>query len=60
MSPSGSGVVTYVSRAGQVVVYSDPGPSGYGSHQVLMPGHTIPVVIDGIEVGQIPVDDVLP
>jgi Uma2 family endonuclease len=45
---------------GQVEVYSNPSPSGYRSMDVLMPGHVIPVVIDGVEVGQIPVADVLP
>jgi Uma2 family endonuclease len=44
---------------GQVEVYSNPGPSGYGSMDVLMAGHVIPVVIDGVEVGQVPVADVL-
>jgi Uma2 family endonuclease len=43
-----------------VEVYSNPGPSGYGSMEVLMPGHDLAVVIDGIEVGQIPVTDFLP
>ena len=45
---------------GQVEVYSDPGPSGYRSHEVLAPGHVLPVVIDGVEVGEIPVADILP
>ena len=44
----------------QVEVYSDPGPLGYLSRVFLKPGQTIPLVIDGTEVGQIAVDDVLP
>jgi hypothetical protein len=28
--------------------------------EVLAPGHVLTVVIDGAEVGQIPVDDILP
>jgi Uma2 family endonuclease len=44
---------------GQVEVYSDPGPDGYRSHQVLAPGHVLSVVIDGVEVGEIPVSDIL-
>jgi Uma2 family endonuclease len=45
---------------GQVEVYSKPGPSGYRSHQVLAPGHVLSVVIDGVEIGEIPVVDILP
>jgi Uma2 family endonuclease len=45
---------------GQVLVYSQPGPSGYGACEVLMPGHVIPVVIDGVEVGEVPVAEILP
>jgi len=45
---------------GQVEVYANPGPLGYGSMEVLMPGHVLPVMIDGVEVGQVPVVDVLP
>lgn len=45
---------------GQVEVYSNPGPSGYGAMDVLMPGHVLPVVIDGVEVGQIQVADLMP
>jgi Uma2 family endonuclease len=44
----------------QVEVYSDPGPHGYLSSVFLKPGQTVPLVIDGTEVGQIAVDDVLP
>ena len=45
---------------GQVEVYSDPSPSGYRSHQVLAPGHVLSVVIDRVELGEIPVADILP
>ena len=44
----------------QVEVYSDPGPSGYRSHEVLAPGHVLRVVVDGVEVGEIAVADILP
>jgi Uma2 family endonuclease len=45
---------------GQVEVYSDPGPSGYRSHEVLAAGHVLSVVIDGVEIGEIAVSDILP
>ena len=45
---------------GQVEVYSNPGPAGYQTLEVLAPGHVLSVVIDGVEVGQIPVADILP
>jgi Uma2 family endonuclease len=45
---------------GQIEVYSDPGPSGYQSHEVLAPGHVLSVVIDGVGVGEIAVADILP
>ena len=45
---------------GQVEVYSDPSPAGYQSRQVFQPGQDVPVVIDGNEVGKIPVADILP
>ena len=32
---------------GQVEVFSDPGPSGYRSHEILAPGHVLSVIIDG-------------
>jgi Uma2 family endonuclease len=44
----------------QVEVYSDPGSSGYGSTQILKPAETVPVVIDGVSVGQIAVSELLP
>ena len=45
---------------GQVEVYSKPGPSGYQSHEVLAPGHVLSVVIDGVDLGEIAVADILP
>jgi Uma2 family endonuclease len=45
---------------GQIEVYSDPGPDGYRSHEVLAPGHMLSVVIDGVVIGEIPVSDILP
>jgi Uma2 family endonuclease len=45
---------------GQVEVYSDPGPNGYQSHEVLAAGHALHVAIDGGEVGEIAVADILP
>ncbi len=44
----------------QVEVYSDPDPSGYQTHEVLAPGHVLSVKVDGVEVGEIPVADILP
>jgi Uma2 family endonuclease len=52
------GIVNLVDR--QVEVYSDLGPNGYQSHQVLGPGHALTVVIDGVEIGEIQVADILP
>jgi Uma2 family endonuclease len=45
---------------GQVEVYSDPGPDGYRTHEVLAPGHVLHVVVDGVELGEIAVADILP
>jgi Uma2 family endonuclease len=44
----------------QVEVYSDPGPAGYQSSQLVRPGQDIPVVIDGTEAGRISASDLLP
>jgi Uma2 family endonuclease len=44
----------------QVEVYSNPGPSGYQSLEVFVPPHVLPVTIDGVEVGEIPVAEILP
>ena len=45
---------------GQVEVYAEPIPAGYRSRQVFNPGQDVPVVIDGHEVGRIPIADILP
>jgi Uma2 family endonuclease len=46
---------------GQVEVYTDPDPTGgYRSRVDYRPGDDAPVVIDGREVGRIPVADLLP
>jgi Uma2 family endonuclease len=44
----------------QVEVYSNPGPSGYQSLEVLVPPHVLTVIIDRVEVGEIRVADILP
>jgi len=44
----------------QVEVYTDPGTAGYASRQDFSHGQQVPVVIDGRELGQIAVDDILP
>jgi Uma2 family endonuclease len=44
----------------QVEVYSNPGPSGYRSLEVFVPPHVLTVMIDGVEVGEIPVAEILP
>jgi Uma2 family endonuclease len=45
---------------GQVEVYSNPGPDGYRTHEVLASGHVLHVVVDGVEIGEIAVADILP
>jgi Uma2 family endonuclease len=44
----------------QVEVYTVPGPAGYQGRQELRPGQDVPVIVDGVEVGRIPVADLLP
>ncbi len=51
-------IVNLVDR--QVEVYTDPVPGGYATRTDFRPGQRVPVVIDGREVGQIAVDDILP
>ena len=51
-------IVNLVDR--QVEVYSSPGPGGYQSCAVFRSGQIIPVVVDGQQIGEIAVDDVLP
>lgn len=51
-------IVNLVER--QVEVYTDPGPAGYLSTDVFPEGESVPVVIDGQQLGQIAVSDILP
>jgi Uma2 family endonuclease len=51
-------IVNLVDR--QVEVHTDPGPAGYQSGQVFKPGQDVPVVLDGAEIGRVPVADLLP
>jgi Uma2 family endonuclease len=51
-------IVNLVDR--QVEVYTDPGPGGYQSRTDYRPGDRVPVVIDGRQVGEVAVDDLLP
>jgi Uma2 family endonuclease len=40
--------------------YTSPSATGYAPCEVFGPGQAVPVVIDGLQVGQIAVDDLLP
>ena len=51
-------IVNLVDR--QVEVYSGPQPDGYGKRDIYRSGEDVPVVVDGIIVGRIAVDDLLP
>jgi Uma2 family endonuclease len=51
-------IINLVDR--QVEVYADPDQMSYRSHTDYRPGQDVPVVIGGVEVGRIPVDDLLP
>jgi Uma2 family endonuclease len=44
----------------QVEVYTEPSPDRYAICVIYKPGESISVVIDGVEVGRIAVDDILP
>jgi Uma2 family endonuclease len=44
----------------QVEVYTSPTAIGYHTSQIYKRGDMIPVVLDGVEVGKIAVDDILP
>ena len=44
----------------QIEVYSNPGPAGYQSLEVYVPPHVLTVMINGVEVGEIPVAEILP
>jgi Uma2 family endonuclease len=51
-------IVNLVER--QIEVYSGPSTAGYSSRVDFLEGQNVPVVIEGVEVGQIVVADVLP
>ena len=44
----------------KVKVYLDPTPTGYKSQANYAAGDKVPVVIDGVKVDEIPVDELLP
>jgi hypothetical protein len=43
----------------QIEVHSGPHAGGYQSRQVFTVGEHVPIVIDGVEVGRIAVDDLM-
>jgi Uma2 family endonuclease len=51
-------IVNLIDR--QIEVYSGPGSSGYSSRVDFLAGQNVLVVIDGVQVGIIAVDDILP
>ena len=51
-------IVNLVDR--QVEVYTGPGVDDYATRQDFLPGQQVPLVIDGQQLGQIAVDDILP
>jgi len=51
-------IVNLVDR--QVEVYTGPGVDDYATRQDFRPGQQVPLVIDGQQLGQIAVDDILP
>jgi Uma2 family endonuclease len=51
-------IVNLVDR--QVEVYAGPHAGGYAPPVIYQPGSAVPVVIDGVTVGTIAVDDLLP
>jgi Uma2 family endonuclease len=51
-------IVNLIDR--QVEVYTEPGNDGYQSRQDFARGQGVPVVIEGREVGRIPVSDIVP
>ena len=46
--------------AGQIEVYTNPGPDGYRNSQIFTAEEDVPVVIEGREVGRIAVGEILP
>jgi Uma2 family endonuclease len=51
-------IVNLIDR--QVEVYTVKVRGGYGKPHIFKPGESVPVVIDGVEVGQIVVSEILP
>ena len=51
-------IVNLIDR--QVEVYTAPSSDGYSSCVIFNPGQSVPVVINGVEVGQIAVAEILP
>jgi Uma2 family endonuclease len=51
-------IVNLVDR--QVEVYTGPDAYGYATYEIFMPGESVPLDVDGVQVGQIAVDDMLP
>ena len=51
-------IVNLIER--QVEIYTDPGPIGYRSIEVVPEGQSAPVVVDGQPVGWVAVSDILP
>ena len=47
-------------RDRKVEVYTGPGPDGYATQTDYSPGMNVPLVIDGVTVAEIAVDDILP
>ena len=59
--PAGIPVAWIVDLRGRrVEVYTGPGPQGYGPPETFEEGQSVPVVIDGRELGRIAVEDILP
>ena len=59
--PAGIPVYWIVNLNGlRVEVYTDPGPEGYRLRTDYVSGMNVPLVIDGVVVGEIRVDDILP
>lgn len=44
----------------QIEVHSQPAEGKYGDEQTYKPGQDVPVMLDGVEIGRIPVSDILP
>jgi Uma2 family endonuclease len=50
-------IVNIIGR--RIEVYTNPQPTGYQTCEVFTPSQTVPVVIDGQQIGEIAVDDML-